>query len=75
MVRPTAERLLSRLWRCCSIALIATAALAQLVLLDPGEPATAALLPAEAMEEVELCISSFDYCKVGDVRIVMMNFQ
>jgi hypothetical protein len=51
MVRPTAERLLSRLWRCCSIALIATAALAQLVLLDPGEPATAALLPAEAMEE------------------------
>ena len=51
MVRPTAERLLSRLWRCCSIGLIASAALAQLVLLDPGEPATAALLPAEAMEE------------------------
>ena len=51
MVRPTAERLLSRLWRCCSIGLIATAALAQLILLDPGEPATAALLPAEAMEE------------------------
>ena len=51
MVRPIAERLLSRLWRCCSIGLIATAALAQLVLLDPGEPATAALLPAEAMEE------------------------
>ena len=51
MVRPTAERLLSRLWRCCSIGLIATAALAQLILLDPGEPATAALLTAEAMEE------------------------
>ena len=51
MVRPTAERVLSRLWRCCSIGLIATAALAQLILLDPGEPATAALLPAEAMEE------------------------
>mgnify|MGYP004101754265 CR=1 FL=1 len=28
-----------------------------------------------AVSEVELCISSFDYCKVGDVRIVMMNFQ
>ena len=28
-----------------------------------------------AVSEVELCISSFDYCKVRDVRIVMMNFQ
>ena len=31
--------------------------------------------PRSAVSEVELCISSFDYCKVGDVRIVMMNFQ
>jgi len=42
---------------------------------DRGHDLDAIPEPSSAVFEVELCISSFDYCKVGDVRIVMMNFQ
>ena len=42
---------------------------------DRGHDLDAIPEPRSAVSEVELCISSFDYCKVGDVRIVMMNFQ
>ena len=42
---------------------------------DGGHDLDAIPEPRSAVSEVELCIASFDYCKVGDVRIVMMNFQ
>ena len=42
---------------------------------DRGHDLDAIPEPRSAVSEVELCISSFDYCKVGDVRIVMMIFQ
>ena len=39
---------------------------------DRGHDLDAIPEPTSAVSEVELCISSFDYC---NVMVVMMNFQ